>query len=151
MKKELRIFLIILIGWLALLDFAILGSADNHMALAFIGSVDLSLNKKLHANYKLLCKLKKVIFLSAADKASKVLAKPLRKTSSLLRRPLSSPSKCRTHAPNCEDSISPKPFPDVYMGPLLVSITSLIAGSLMMRIIAWVPFCKQFLTSPPMS
>ena len=40
-----------------LLDFAILGSADNHMALAFIGSVDLSLNKKLHANYKLLCNI----------------------------------------------------------------------------------------------
>ena len=40
-----------------LLDFAILGSADNHMALAFIGIVDLSLNKKLHANYKLLCNI----------------------------------------------------------------------------------------------
>ena len=40
-----------------LLDFAILGSADNHMALAFIGSVDLSLNKKLHTNYKLLCNI----------------------------------------------------------------------------------------------
>ena len=38
-----------------LLDFPILGSADNHMALAFIGTVDLSLNKNLHPNYKLLC------------------------------------------------------------------------------------------------
>jgi Pyruvate/2-oxoacid:ferredoxin oxidoreductase delta subunit len=38
-----------------LLDFPILGSADNHMALAFIGIVDLSLNKNLHPNYKLLC------------------------------------------------------------------------------------------------
>jgi Pyruvate/2-oxoacid:ferredoxin oxidoreductase delta subunit len=38
-----------------LLDFPILGSADNHMALAFIGIVDLSLNKNLHSNYKLLC------------------------------------------------------------------------------------------------
>jgi Pyruvate/2-oxoacid:ferredoxin oxidoreductase delta subunit len=40
-----------------LLDFPILGSADNHMALAFIGSVDLSLNKNLHPNYRLLCNI----------------------------------------------------------------------------------------------
>lgn len=40
-----------------LLDFAVLGSADNHMALAFIGTVDLSLNKKLHPNYIKLCNI----------------------------------------------------------------------------------------------
>jgi len=40
-----------------LIDFPILGSGDNHMALAFIGSVDLSLNKNLHSNYKLLCNI----------------------------------------------------------------------------------------------
>ena len=38
-----------------LLEFPILGSADNHMALALIGIVDQSLNKNLHENYKLLC------------------------------------------------------------------------------------------------
>lgn len=38
-----------------LIDFAILGSADNHMALAFIGQVDHSFNHKLHPNYQLLC------------------------------------------------------------------------------------------------
>jgi hypothetical protein len=37
-----------------LLDFAILGSGDNHMCLAFVDKVDLSLNQKLHENYKLL-------------------------------------------------------------------------------------------------
>lgn len=40
-----------------LLDFPILGSADNHMALALVGIVDLSLNKNLHPNYLLLCKI----------------------------------------------------------------------------------------------
>jgi hypothetical protein len=40
-----------------LLDFAILGSGDNHMALALLGIVDLSLNKKLHPNYIQLCKI----------------------------------------------------------------------------------------------
>ena len=40
-----------------LMDFPILGSADNHQAYAFIGSIDLSLNKKLHNNYILLCKI----------------------------------------------------------------------------------------------
>ena len=40
-----------------LLDFAILGSADTHMALALIGNVDVSLNKNLHPNYKKLCKI----------------------------------------------------------------------------------------------
>jgi len=40
-----------------LLEFAILGSADNHMCLALLGIVDESLNKNLHPNYKLLCKI----------------------------------------------------------------------------------------------
>lgn len=40
-----------------LMDFPILGSADHHMALAFIGKIDKSLNKNLHANYKLLSKI----------------------------------------------------------------------------------------------
>lgn len=40
-----------------LLDFCILGSADSHMALAWIGKVDLSLHKDLHENYKTLCKI----------------------------------------------------------------------------------------------
>lgn len=35
-----------------LIDFAILGSADAHMAMAFIGDVEISLNSKLHKNYK---------------------------------------------------------------------------------------------------
>ena len=38
-----------------LIDFGILGSGDSHMALAFIGKVDSTLNNKLHPNYKLLC------------------------------------------------------------------------------------------------
>jgi hypothetical protein len=40
-----------------LLEFAVLGSADNHMALAMLGIVDESLNKKLHSNYKMMCKI----------------------------------------------------------------------------------------------
>jgi glycosyltransferase involved in cell wall biosynthesis len=40
-----------------LLDFAILGSGDAHMALAMIGKVDLSINKRLHENYKQLCRI----------------------------------------------------------------------------------------------
>lgn len=40
-----------------LLDFPILGSADHHMALAFIEKVAISLNHRLHANYLLLCKI----------------------------------------------------------------------------------------------
>ena len=40
-----------------LIDFAILGSADNHTALALLGLVDESLNKKLHPNYIKLCKI----------------------------------------------------------------------------------------------
>jgi hypothetical protein len=40
-----------------LMEFPILGSADNHMAHAFIGQVELTLNKKLHKNYILLCKI----------------------------------------------------------------------------------------------
>lgn len=40
-----------------LIDFAILGSADYHMALAFIGLVDYSLNHKIHPNYKKLVKI----------------------------------------------------------------------------------------------
>ena len=40
-----------------LLEFAVLGSADNHMALALLGLVDESINQKLHPNYKLLCKI----------------------------------------------------------------------------------------------
>ena len=35
-----------------LMDFPILGSADHHMALAFIGMVEKSLNHKLNKNYK---------------------------------------------------------------------------------------------------
>lgn len=38
-----------------LLEFAILGSADTHMALSFIGLVDKSLNHKLTKNYKDMC------------------------------------------------------------------------------------------------
>lgn len=38
-----------------LIDFAVLGSADNHMAMAFIGEVEKSYNNKLHPNYKQLC------------------------------------------------------------------------------------------------
>lgn len=38
-----------------LMEFPILGSADNHMCHAFVGEVDLSLNKNLHPNYILLC------------------------------------------------------------------------------------------------
>lgn len=38
-----------------LIDFAILGSADNHMAMAFIGEVERSFNHKLHPNYKQMC------------------------------------------------------------------------------------------------
>ena len=37
-----------------LMDFPILGSADHHMALAFIEKVSLSLNHRLHPNYKTL-------------------------------------------------------------------------------------------------
>ena len=40
-----------------LMEFPILGSADNHMAHAFVGEVDSSLNKNLHPNYILLCKI----------------------------------------------------------------------------------------------
>lgn len=40
-----------------IMEFPILGSADNHMAHAFVGAVDASLNKKLHPNYLLLCKI----------------------------------------------------------------------------------------------
>jgi hypothetical protein len=40
-----------------LLDFAILGSADHHMALAFIGLIHKSLNSKLHPNYKLMAEV----------------------------------------------------------------------------------------------
>lgn len=40
-----------------LLEFAILGSADTHMALAFIGLVERSLNHQLHKNYKELCRI----------------------------------------------------------------------------------------------
>lgn len=38
-----------------LLDFAILGSADAHMCLAFIGDVKKSLHPRLNKNYKELC------------------------------------------------------------------------------------------------
>jgi hypothetical protein len=38
-----------------LMDFSILGSADNHMALAWIGEVQKSLPKKIHPNYRKLC------------------------------------------------------------------------------------------------
>lgn len=40
-----------------LMEFPILGSADNHMSLSFIGMVDKSLNSKLHENYKLLANI----------------------------------------------------------------------------------------------
>ena len=40
-----------------LMEFPILGSADNHMALAFIGLIDKSLNSKLHENYKMLANI----------------------------------------------------------------------------------------------
>ena len=40
-----------------LMDFPILGSADHHMSLAFIGLVDRYINSKLNSNYKLLCKI----------------------------------------------------------------------------------------------
>ena len=40
-----------------LMDFPVLGSADHHMSLAFIGLVDRYLNSKLNYNYKLLCKI----------------------------------------------------------------------------------------------
>jgi hypothetical protein len=40
-----------------LIDFSILGSADNHMALSFIGLVEKSLHSSLNPNYKLLCKI----------------------------------------------------------------------------------------------
>jgi hypothetical protein len=39
-----------------LLDFAPLGSADHHMALAWIGIVEKSINHDLHENYKFMCK-----------------------------------------------------------------------------------------------
>jgi hypothetical protein len=38
-----------------LLEFAILGSGDAHMCLAWIGKVQLSLNSKLNENYKRMC------------------------------------------------------------------------------------------------
>ena len=38
-----------------LLDFAILGSADNHMILSFIGLVNKSIVNGMHPNYKMLC------------------------------------------------------------------------------------------------
>ena len=37
-----------------LMEFPILGSADNHMSLSFIGMVSKSLNSQLHENYKIL-------------------------------------------------------------------------------------------------
>ena len=40
-----------------LIDFAILGSSDNHMSLSLLGLVDESLNKRLHPNYIKLCKI----------------------------------------------------------------------------------------------
>lgn len=40
-----------------LMEFPILGSADAHMALAFIGEVEKSLNKKLNENYKKLARI----------------------------------------------------------------------------------------------
>ena len=40
-----------------LMEFPILGSADNHMSLSFIGMVEKSLNSKLHENYKLLARI----------------------------------------------------------------------------------------------
>jgi hypothetical protein len=47
-----------------LMDYAILGSADAHMCLAFIGEVSKSLNKGLHSNYKMLT----LIFQDRCDK-----------------------------------------------------------------------------------
>lgn len=47
-----------------LMDFCILGSADAHMALAFIGEVKKSLHPKLHPNYKKLC----IVFEERCDK-----------------------------------------------------------------------------------
>ncbi len=38
-------------------EFPILGSADNHLALALLGLVDGSLNRNLHPNYILLCRI----------------------------------------------------------------------------------------------
>jgi len=40
-----------------LMEFPILGSADHHMSLAFIGLVQRYLNSNLHPNYKMLCKI----------------------------------------------------------------------------------------------
>lgn len=40
-----------------IIDFPILGSADHHLALAFIGCIEKSLNKNLHPHYKLLCSI----------------------------------------------------------------------------------------------
>jgi hypothetical protein len=40
-----------------LMEFCILGSADAHMAMAFIGKVEKTLNKQLHENYKELCRI----------------------------------------------------------------------------------------------
>lgn len=40
-----------------LMDFPILGSADTHMALAFIGKIQESLHHNLHQNYKKLCSI----------------------------------------------------------------------------------------------
>ena len=40
-----------------LMEFPILGSADNHMSLAFIGMVNKSLNSQLNENYKLLANI----------------------------------------------------------------------------------------------
>jgi hypothetical protein len=47
-----------------LIDYAILGSADAHMCLAFIGEISKSLNKGLHSNYKMLS----LIFQDRCDK-----------------------------------------------------------------------------------
>lgn len=40
-----------------LMEFCLLGSADTHMCHCLIGEVDCTLNKKLHPNYILLCKI----------------------------------------------------------------------------------------------
>jgi hypothetical protein len=40
-----------------LMEFPILGSADHHMSLAFIGLVNRYINSKLHPNYKMLCNI----------------------------------------------------------------------------------------------
>ena len=40
-----------------LMEFPILGSADNHMSLSFIGMVSKSLNSQLHENYKMLANI----------------------------------------------------------------------------------------------